>query len=433
MRSLFAKIFSWFLLTLIVTILVTITVSILSYNPNSKVHTFFSLLLRLGLEDARHGWETGGHDGLRDALNRFQDSIGAPMVYFTDGNGNDLLTGEARPDLIRAAKTWPIVRFLRLTDDMAFNIGSQDGKYHFFIVMTPTRAIASTAQAIHLVVLGVIALLCYMLTYHLTAPLRALRSVVEGFGQGDFHARAEDRRRDEMGELARAFNRMADQIETLLAAERRLLLDISHELRSPLARLGVAVELARSGQAPALPLDRIQKEADRLNDLIDQLLQVTRLESQTQRHREPVRLDELVRDIVNDCAIEASAQGCALVYPIPANVVVNGDPELLRRAIENVMRNAIRYAPSESKVEVAVEHGSEAARIRVRDHGPGVPDEALPHLFEPFYRVDSDRDRRSGGVGLGLSIVRRAVELHHGKVHAANVHPGLQVEIELPA
>ncbi len=170
-----------------------------------------------------------------------------------------------------------------------------------------------------------------------------------------------------------------------------------------------------------------------MNDLISQMLQVTRLEGdQSQRKQEKVRLDELVRDIVNDCSIEASARGCSLVFAVPAGIVVVGDAELLRRAIENVMRNAIRYAPSESKIEIGIENGDGQAHVRVRDYGPGVPEDALPYLFDPFYRVDSDRNRKSGGVGLGLSIARRAVELHKGKLRASNAQPGLQVEIDLP-
>jgi two-component system sensor histidine kinase CpxA len=261
-----------------------------------------------------------------------------------------------------------------------------------------------------------------------------LRKALDQFGQGDLSARTEETRRDELGELARAYDGMANRIQTLLAAERRLLLDISHELRSPLARLSVAVELARSGEGRALPLDRIQKEADRLNALITQLLDVTRMEGDPANRRlERVKLDQLVGELVDDCSIEAKARGCALTLDPPPAVAVEGDGELLRRAIENVVRNAIRYAPRESTVEVVVSNGSGHAHVRVRDYGPGVPADALPRLFDPFYRVEPDRNRGTGGVGLGLSIARRAVELHHGTLRASNASPGLLVDIELPA
>jgi two-component system sensor histidine kinase CpxA len=213
-----------------------------------------------------------------------------------------------------------------------------------------------------------------------------------------------------------------------------LLLDVSHELRSPLARLSVAIELARSPESTALPLDRIQKEADRLNELITHMLEVTRLENDpSQRKLERVRLDQLVGSLVEDCSIEAQARGCALAYDPPPHISIDGDGELLRRAIENVVRNAIRYAPAASSVEVGLENGGGQVRVRVRDYGPGVPEASLAHLFDPFYRVEPDRNRGSGGVGLGLSIARRAVELHRGTLKASNAAPGLLVEIEFPA
>lgn len=311
---------------------------------------------------------------------------------------------------------------------------SADGKYVFFLVVTPAHLFYANLQPAHLLVLVLAVLLCYALAYHLTAPLRRLRKALDQFGHGDLSARTNETRRDELGELARAFDGMADHIQTLLAAERRLLLDISHELRSPLARLSVAVELARSGEGSALPLDRIQKESDRLNALITQLLDVTRMEGDpANRRSERVKLDQLVGELVNACSIEAEARGCALTLDPPPPVAVEGDGELLRRAIENVMRNAIRYAPRESTVEVAVSNGGGHAHVRVRDYGPGVPEEALPRLFDPFYRVEPDRNRGTGGVGLGLSIARRAVELHRGTLHASNASPGLLVDIELPA
>jgi two-component system sensor histidine kinase CpxA len=256
---------------------------------------------------------------------------------------------------------------------------------------------------------------------------------VERFGKGDLSARSGSVRRDELGELARTFDRMADRLETLLAAERRLLLDISHELRSPLARLGVAIELGRSGDNLEAALNRIQKESDRLNVLVGQLLQVTRAEGDpASLRRDPVRLDELVEQLVDDSSIEAASYGCAVKYERREPVTVAGDEELLRRAVENVIRNAIRHSPRDTDVEVKLARSNGNVVVDIRDHGPGVPEEALPRLFDAFYRVETDRNRTSGGIGLGLSIARRAIELHKGKIRARNAQPGLQVELELP-
>jgi signal transduction histidine kinase len=432
MRSLFAKVLGWFVLTLFVTAAATISVSVLAYNSYSARHAPFSTLLGLGLADARQSFETGGRESLRQSMEQFQQVTGASMVALTDPDGVDLLTGELHPRMIRRARSFSRLPFLR-HGEIAFNRYSTDGKYCFFFVLSPQVLLQVGVQPLHVFVLAGALLLCYALTYWLIAPLRSLRLAMENFGQGKLDARANQNRSDELGDLARAFNRMAERIQTLLGAERRLLLDISHELRSPLARLSVAVELARSGNGKALPLDRIQKEADRLNELISQMLQVTRLESQGPTKMEPLRLDELVRDIVNDCSIEASSHGCAVLFPTPGELAVPGDPELLRRAIENVLRNAIRYAPQQSKIEVDVENGGGAARVRVRDYGPGVPEQALAHMFDPFFRVEEDRSRARGGVGLGLSIAKRAVDLHRGTITARNLYPGLIVEITLPS
>jgi signal transduction histidine kinase len=226
---------------------------------------------------------------------------------------------------------------------------------------------------------------------------------------------------------------MAERTQTLLAAERRLLLDISHEIRSPLARLGVVVELARNSDDIEGSLNRIQKEADRLNDLVGQLLQVTRAEGDREKLlHESGRLDELLETIVDDCAIEAQARSCELHLAPTPHITVSGDPELLRRAIENIIRNAIRYSPPETPVDIELLERGERAQVRVRDRGPGVPSESLSRIFDPFYRVDPDRSRMGGGVGLGLAIARRAVELHDGSLRAVNSDPGLLVEIELP-
>jgi two-component system sensor histidine kinase CpxA len=279
-----------------------------------------------------------------------------------------------------------------------------------------------------------VVLLCYGFAYHLTSPVRKLRAVVDCFGRGDFSARAMDtNRQDEIGELAKSFNNMAERIQTLLAAERRLLLDISHELRSPLARLSVAVELARSGEDRDHMLDRIQKEADRLNDLVAELLQVTRVEGDPSlRRTDTVRLDEMLGDVVYDSLLEAKAKDCTLVLSAPLPITLVGDEELIRRAVENVIRNAIRYAPQGTSVDVELRVSADMAQVRVRDYGPGVPEEALPRIFDPFYRVDSDRNRISGGLGLGLAIARRSMELHKGRLSAENAHPGLLVTMEFP-
>jgi signal transduction histidine kinase len=428
-RSLFAKILLWFLTTIIATIAALIIATAITYDTYSDRPAPFSMLLKLELAEARHAWETGGPDELRANLKRFSDVTQASKAMLTDAGGKDLLTGESHAEMLPYAKAFLHNPFAAGSDIFGFT--SEDSKYCLFLIRGTWYF--WFIQPLHLLVIGLMVLMCYLLAGYLTAPVRNLRSAVDRFGRGDLTARAEASRKDELGELAGSFNRMADHIQTLVAAERRLLFDISHELRSPLARLSVAVELARDKESSGLPLDRIQKEADRLNALIRQMLEVTRTEGEPSRLKlEKLRLDELIAALVDDCSIEAEARGCELTFDVAPEVTVEGDSELLRRAIENVMRNAIRYAPADSKIEVTMENGGGWAKVRVRDYGPGVPPDALPRLFDPFYRVESDRDRKSGGVGLGLSIARRAVELHKGKLRASNASPGLLVEIDLP-
>lgn len=271
------------------------------------------------------------------------------------------------------------------------------------------------------------------LAMHLALPLRRLRRAMDRFGRGDLSARVRSPRRDEIGELSRAFDEMAGRIETLLAAERRLLQDVSHELRSPLTRLDVAVDLASTSEDPWTSLGRIKRDVGRLSVLVNELLQLTRAEGDPSALRpEEVRLDDLLRVLVDDCALEAEARGCRLTLVADGPCPVVGERELLHRAVENVLRNAIRHAPEGTSVDVRLHRPGDTAAITVRDRGPGVPEDLLGSIFEPFFRVDAHRNRSSGGVGLGLAIASRAIGLHRGRITARNVSPGLLVTIELP-
>jgi two-component system sensor histidine kinase CpxA len=285
---------------------------------------------------------------------------------------------------------------------------------------------------------------CYFLAWYMTKPVALLRAATQKLAAGDLTARAgnpKSRRGDEIAGLVRDFDTMAGRLETLVKAQSRLLNDISHELRSPLARLNVALGLARqrSGPESASMLERIELEASRLNELIGRLLTLARLEDGEQRvPSTPVLLDEVVLNIAEDAEFEAQARHCHVRSDIPAgNWGVRGEASLLHSAIENVVRNAIRYTREGSTVEIHLERsesskGAEAV-VSVTDCGSGVPPDALEKLFQPFYRLDDDRGRQTGGVGLGLAITERAVRFHGGRVAAFNrAEGGLLVEIRLP-
>jgi two-component system sensor histidine kinase CpxA len=240
--------------------------------------------------------------------------------------------------------------------------------------------------------------LCYLMAVYLASPLRSLRQTLDRFGQGDLSVRSKISRKDEFGEVGRSFNQMADRIQTLLTAERRLLQDISHELRSPLARLEFAVELARTSDNRSGSLDRIKRDLERLGALIGELFQVTRAEGDpATRKQDDISLDSLMHVLVEDCALEAEVRHCNVLMTAAEPVSIRGDAELLRRAMENVLRNAIRHSPEGSSIEVDLRRQNGSALVSVRDYGTGVPDDTLQDIFKPFFRVDGSQpfERRS--------------------------------------
>lgn len=291
-------------------------------------------------------------------------------------------------------------------------------------------------------------LICFVLARHLTAPITQLQAAARRLASGELEARmgpSLGTRGDEIAVLARDFDLMADKVQDLLLSQTRLLGDISHELRSPLARLGVAHDLAlhhaATGNLPSLDddLQRIGHEAQRLDALIEQLLTLARLETQAKSNvtdatyqKTEVDMASLLHEVAEDAAFEAQSQNKQVQIVHCDNGTVPGDRELLCSALENVVRNAVRYTQENSAVLLTLRCTEEAV-ITVRDHGPGVPESELDNLFRPFYRVTDARDRQSGGTGLGLAITQRAIHAHGGSVVARNApEGGLEIKILLP-
>lgn len=282
---------------------------------------------------------------------------------------------------------------------------------------------------------------CWLLAWQITKPIRTLRAAARRFADGDLSVRVsghrEFRRRDELSELAGEFDQMAARIGSAIASQQQLLADISHELRSPLARLSLALDLARRRLGDEVPEhQRIDLEVQRLNALIEQLLTLARLQGQADSpQRDTVDLRDLVREVAKDARFEAEATGRSVAVDRECDAVVRGNRALLRSAIDNVVRNAVRHTAEHSTVSIAMERPDAAGRlaILVSDRGPGVPAHALDRLFDPFFRVDDARDRTTGGLGLGLSITRQAMLAHGGSVSAENrPDGGLTVRLELP-
>jgi two-component system, OmpR family, sensor histidine kinase CpxA len=281
--------------------------------------------------------------------------------------------------------------------------------------------------------------ICYLLTRYLTGPVLRLRAAARQLAGGDLTARASDHRprRDEIGELVRDFNFMAGRVEALVTSQRQLISDISHELRSPLARVNATLGLARQRLGQNVLFDRLERDTERLNEMIDRLLTLARLDmTTTAPEMRPTDLKALVLDIVTDAQWEARERDCRVDLVSDGGCEVQANPDLLRSAAANVIRNAVRYTAAGTAVEVRLEchqgDTGDAAIIRVSDRGPGVPAAELPNIFRPFYRVADARDRQSGGVGLGLAIAERVTRVHGGSIRADNRKGGgLEVVLTL--
>jgi two-component system sensor histidine kinase CpxA len=275
-----------------------------------------------------------------------------------------------------------------------------------------------------------------LLARYVASPVVRLQKASRALAAGALDTRVgapSTRRRDEVGTLARDFDAMAERIQELVTAKETLLRDVSHELRSPLARIRMALALAerRAGEASRPDLARIEREAERLDALVGQVMTLTRLRTTDAPRRDFVRLDSIVGDVVDDARFECP--DAKLEYTAAGEVSLRGDADGLKSAIENVVRNALTYGDRSKPIEVRIDSTPAAATVRVLDRGPGVPEAELARIFEPFYRTDKSRDHRQDGQGIGLAITARVTELHGGKVRAKNrAEGGLEIAIELP-
>jgi two-component system sensor histidine kinase CpxA len=449
-RSLYLKIFIWFWLAMII-INVALFAAVAVTRPTPTGRSWRDLAqVGPNAQKAAELYEQGGAAALAGGLRDIEKSSGVTATLF-DENGNELAGQTVLPSaselIAKATKSGEIeFNFAGRNTQVAKPVTSASGKRYTYVAhipRTPYQMSLQTQGFRLLVVLLTGGIFCYWLARYLTTPLLKLRATTNELAEGNLGARVAaklTKRRDEVGQLGRDFNVMAQRLESMVTVQQRLLGDISHELRSPLARLGVALGLARqrAGVGADGALNRIERESDNLNEMISQLLTLTRLESGTDsRKRTNVELDALVREVADDADFEARSMNRTVQVVAAEKCSINGVEELLRSAVENVVRNAVRFAPEGTAVEVALRKqngaGDNFAVISVRDRGNGVPAEALEKIFQPFYRTQDARDRQSGGgTGLGLAITERAVRMHGGTVQASNsADGGLAVEMRL--
>jgi two-component system sensor histidine kinase CpxA len=454
MRGLFFKVFVilWIAESLIFGISTALIVRHHFDGPGLIFDALHSSLLNEAKQSASL-FEAGGCDAIRaHAVNSDH------AIVLRDTAGTKLCAVTGAPGSITTTKFPQEVTGLQVGQQYVWKlpVTSASGKQYVFLLIRPLRPekanwgqdllhFAFPQLPVAIVVGGITT---FVLVLVVTRPVVRLREAARKLAQGNLSARvispgsqARIFEGDEIQALIHDFNHMAERLESLVSAQKLLLRDVSHELRSPLARLSVALELAREDADPAMGphLERIERETNNLNQLIGQLLTLSSMEAiEKGTNFEPLSLNRLIEEMIPDAAYEARQRQSSVVFRAIEQNVIAGNPQLLHRAIENVLRNAIRYTEAGSEVEIRLsaelDQGNRMAVLEVIDHGPGIPDDELDAIFHPFYRVDPARSSHTGGSGVGLAIAERAVKLHGGDLRAFNrPDGGACIRIRLPA
>lgn len=450
--NLFFKIFLWFLaaIALMIGIVVFINWSVQTEPVMSRWQVSVRNQMNIYADTAGQIYDSEGEAGLKQFLGRIHDAETVSEVDLIDPEGRmwlgDGATAGNYSELVRRAFESGSVELdtAQPTTALAARpITFANGKSYALVVRWDRPrpvALFGESQLRYLRLAGLLItalLVCYALARYLSSPIGKIRQATQALAEGNLKTRVAERvgrRHDELAALARDFDLMAERIESLVTSQQRLLRDISHELRSPLARMNVALGIAKqkAQSEVAQQLERIETEADRLNLMIGRILTLSKLESGAQDYeKEWVDLVEIVASVVDDADFEARPLGKHVDMKEDGSCVVDGNEALLRSAVENVLRNAVRYTKQGSTVDVAVKHAGEKVTVSIEDHGGGVPEEELRNLFKPFYRIGEARERSTGGIGLGLAIADLAIAAHDGTISARNTGDGLRVEIDL--
>jgi two-component system OmpR family sensor kinase len=459
MKSLFTRVFVsfWIVLGIIIAGCV-VTTTMVAWH---RIAVLSAINFEQMNRDATTALRTNGETGLKSWLNDVghaypgvdiyllisagRDLLNRPVPdrleqWLARGNGQRLIAGTPGQSPLAPGFQYSASHLLESSQ-----ISVANGKNYTLAVAwfgsSPIDVLGSYDVVPGLLVLAVLvsAAASWWLAHYISAPIHELQQSARILARGNLNAKVEDRfsrRRDEIGTLARDFNHMASELKSQIHAKEILLRDVSHELRSPLARIQIALGLAGLEEANVgAQHQRIERDVERMNTLIAEIIQLTRLTGTPQSfHMEELDLGHLLDEIADDVALEAEVFGRHISLTRPQNIPLLGNPEMLRRAVENVLRNAIRFSPNDAKVMISVTQEPDRAMVHIRDQGPGVPETDTQRIFEPFYRVSVARERDSGGTGLGLAITARVMSLHGGNVAACN-HPdgGLIVTLTLPA
>jgi len=453
--NLFVKIFLWFLaaLVLMVAVVVFLNWTVQTEPVVSRWRVSVTNQTTIFAQTAAQIYSSEGEEGLGKFLERIRKPENIGEVDLIGENGKVWMSqgvaAEQYKDLVAKALSSDSVEIENIpeaaTSVSAMKFTLANGERYVLIVrwerprFTPFFGDSPWRYLRYAGLLFTALILCWLLAKYLASPIGKLRKATQRFADGDLSTRVADKlgmRRDELASLAKDFDVMAERIEGLITSQQRLSRDVSHELRSPLARMNVALEIAKqkSNGDTSTVFQRIESESQRLNDMISRLLTLSKLETGSKDFdRRELNLKSLVEQVAADADFEANAKNRSVSVVKADDCRVVGSDSLIRSAVENVLRNAIRYTKEGTAVEVSLTNSNGKATVRITDHGEGVPEAELSNLFRPFYRVGEARDRGSGGTGLGLAIAQQAILVHDGKITAKNEGDGLAVEIVLDA
>ena len=441
MRSLYWKIFLFFWLTVIITMaaVAALTGTIIKTRQAVESQQVIELAMR-----AADTFEKQGHKALtkmlRDIEQRHQIK-----AFMLDNQNRPISKVNLPEDWLSLALPLTPNRFMERNKRglRAYRISSSSGQMYVFIArIFPNNSYQVWIKhlpALQIITaLIIVALLTAFITWRITNPLASLRRATNDFARGQFDTRVDNKvicRRDEISQLGQSFNHMAERISLLLSNQQRLFRDISHELRTPLARQQIALELLARKLDPKdqSSIERIEREIERMNELIDQVLTLLRLEQgKNQPEGSDYDLAELVQQVVHDATFEAQSDD-KIKLTLSSSCRLQGHPELTSRALENIIRNAVRYTGDKGKVYIDVTRSKEWLCINIADDGPGVPEAALTHIFEPFFRADESRNQQAGGYGIGMAIAEQAIRSQGGTISARNrSEGGLEISLRLP-
>jgi signal transduction histidine kinase len=449
--NLFVKIFLWFLaaLALMVGVMLFLNWTVQTEPVVSRWRISVRNQTNIYSATAAQIYANQGEPGLNEFLERIRSSESIGEVDLIGEKGKAYLSegiaANSYPQLVEKALESDSVEIENYPETAlsARQVTLADGNRYVLIVrwerprMIPFFGESPLRYLRFGALLLTALLLCWALARYLSSPIGKLRKATQRISDGDLAARVGDQvgnRRDEISALARDFDVMAERIESLILSQKRLSRDVSHELRSPLARMNVALEIARkkANEETAPVLDRIEGESNRLNEMISRLLTLSRLETgERDFEQRELNLTSLVEQVAADAAFEATGKNRSVNVVTVDDCRIIGSEELVQSAVENVLRNAVRYTKEGTAVDVSLTTSNGNAMVSISDHGGGVPQDELDNLFRPFYRVGEARDRGSGGTGLGLAIAEQAIKAHNGTITARNAGDGLVVEIVL--